>query len=226
MRSRAAAAREMNEVAYRGWFRSDVDPMELLRAFPALRLKDGYVLRAYRWYDSGNGGGRVWIMPHGAAFPDPTRSPWRWPRGMLLLPPKPAQADADVMRFIEGDGSALSYLSASLFARDLSEFGAMWHREYWSTCTVIGEDPWQKPQTSESWWPSSDRLRWRWREPEPANWSPTVEFHGNYVKVILRIYCGCGNESLVESIDVYKRGGYSFKRRERILGYGPISAMF
>jgi hypothetical protein len=35
----------------------------------------------------------------------------------------------DFMDAIEGDGSAWSYLSASLFAREAAELGALWHGE-------------------------------------------------------------------------------------------------
>jgi len=49
--------------------------------------------------------------------------------GALSAPPRPHGALDDFMDAIEGDGSAWSYLSASLFAREAAELGALWHGE-------------------------------------------------------------------------------------------------
>ena len=59
------------EHAVRGWSKSPVDPMRLLVAFPGLRLKKGFVLRAYWDYDLDGGYGLVWAMPENLPFPEP-----------------------------------------------------------------------------------------------------------------------------------------------------------
>jgi hypothetical protein len=61
--------------------------MNLLRAFPALRPKEGYALRAYQYRDDGDGNGFVWAVPESAPFPDPETFPRV--EGAFLQPPKP-----------------------------------------------------------------------------------------------------------------------------------------
>ena len=55
----------------RGWSKSQVEPVEVLKAFPALRLKKGFVLRAYQFREGGNGNAVVWAMPEESPFPSP-----------------------------------------------------------------------------------------------------------------------------------------------------------
>lgn len=45
------------------------------------------------------------------------------------------------MEAIEGDGSHWSYLSASIFMREINEFGASWHGCSWSTHEIIDKNP-------------------------------------------------------------------------------------
>ena len=53
-----------------GWSKSRHDPNKLLDLFKPLRLKDGFVLRAYLFREGGNGNGVVWAMPADAEFPE------------------------------------------------------------------------------------------------------------------------------------------------------------
>lgn len=124
-----------------GWTKSAVNPNTLLRCFPALRLKNGFVLRAYVYRDgSGNGNGVVWAMPANTCFPEPERCPRV--EDAWLAPPKPPGALENYMAAVEGDGAPWSYLSASILARELREFGALWHGCSWSTHAILGSDPW------------------------------------------------------------------------------------
>jgi hypothetical protein len=112
--------------------------MRVLAAFPALRLTKDYVLRAYTWMSGMDGGGIVWAMPVNANFPKPDECVEKSPAG----DPKPPEAVDDIMDVIEGDGSLWSYLSASIFFREISEFGAFGHMCNWSTHKIIGNDFW------------------------------------------------------------------------------------
>ena len=58
-----------------GWIKSQVEPVEVLKAFSALRLKKGFVLRAYQFRDGGNGNAVVWAMPQDSPFPLPESCP-------------------------------------------------------------------------------------------------------------------------------------------------------
>lgn len=120
------------------WVKSRIDPMRLLEAFPALRLKKGFVLRAYTSMSEMDGSGIVWAMPDHVQFPDPGKCIEKGPEG----DPKPPGAVDDIMAVFEGDGSLWSYLSASIFFREMSEFGAFGHMCEWSTNEIIGNEFW------------------------------------------------------------------------------------
>ncbi len=82
--------------------RSDADPCGV----DCLRLKKGFVLRAYRQMVATTEKESYWAMPIDSEFPEPNRCP----PGRF---PKPSQA-IDFGEAIEGDGSPWSYLCASL----------------------------------------------------------------------------------------------------------------
>lgn len=131
LRRRASKAAKQPDKLPEGWFKSIVDPMDVLAVFNPLRIKDGYILRAYQCYAGGNGDGFVWAMPVDAEFPDPEDCPRL--EGAFLKPPVPPSALENVMDAIDGDGSSWSYMYASLLAREFAEFGAMWHGCSWDT---------------------------------------------------------------------------------------------
>jgi hypothetical protein len=89
-----------------GWSKSTIDPMGVVHAFDALRLRIGFTIRAYQYYFGGNGNAVVWAMPAGSDFPEPQDCSLR--AGGLLDPPRPPGALDDVMEAIEGDGSPWS----------------------------------------------------------------------------------------------------------------------
>jgi hypothetical protein len=113
-----------------GWSKSKVDPKKLLKHFSSLRIRKGFVLRAYHFRERGNGNSIVWAMPKKSPFPPPESCPKMTDK--FLKPPKPEFALDDIMEAIDGDISAWSYLSASIFLREVSEF----RRSGWySWCT-------------------------------------------------------------------------------------------
>ena len=119
-----------------GWSRSPVDPMKLLKTFDSLDIRDGFVLRGYVFRDGANGNGIVWAMPANSEFPFPEDCEELNDR--FLSPPKPTEAIDDFMAVINGDGSPWSYVSASIFAREAHEYGALWHGCDWTDHEIIG----------------------------------------------------------------------------------------
>jgi|GEM_PF-6424645 hypothetical protein len=113
-----------------GWSVSDGTPGDVVVAFDRLHLRPGFELRAYRMQWGRDGESRVFALPAGAELPEPSGDE----------PAPPPQALADPMDAIEGDGSALSYLQASILARELDDFEAFGHGERWARCTVV-DDP-------------------------------------------------------------------------------------
>jgi hypothetical protein len=201
------------------------EPMDLLTAFPALRLKTGLTLRAYLHGGGIGGRGTVWALPDTHPFPD---------RGSLfdLKEPFPSPPEAldDVMDAIEGDGSAWAYLSASLLARELAEYGAWWHGSSWDTHRILGRDPWVTPPSSTDETPSHDfnllrREAWCLRDSPPQEWAPVV-WEESFIHVIFHTYSGYRRSAIYRHWDVFRPRAYRFESDVQVLADGPGGYIF
>ena len=223
----AEQARQVEE-GPQGWSKSKVNPMKLLVAFSSLCLKKGFVLHAYQFQESGNGNGIVWAMPENLSFPEPEECLKLKDR--FLAPPKPPGALDNIMEAIEGDGSPWSYLSASLFAREIAEFGAMWHGCSWSTHMILGNDPLISPQQSDCHSPSEGTSGkpddWQWLEPKPSEWRPEVCEDSNIVTVTFYTSSELGREAIHLHRDTYKPGRYCFESEESVIAEGSRGYVF
>jgi hypothetical protein len=184
--------------------------MKLLAVFEPLRIKDGFVLRAYQYREGGNGNGVVWAMPLDTTFPNPDYCLRLEDR--FLAPPKPTAAVDDVMEVIEGDGSPWSYLCASLLGREIYEFGAMWHGCSWGTHKILGKNPWAANKPSKRTWEDmlGDRAKWTWQESEPTQWSPQVTEDKNTMKVMFFTFSGLDMKMIYQHTDTFQKGRYCF----------------
>jgi len=226
LRSRASRAAQTPEDCPEDWSISTVDPMNVLAVFRSLRIKDGFVLRAYQFRDGGNGNGFVWAMPVGAAFPDPEECPRL--EDTFLGPPKPPAALDNVMDAIDGDGTPWSYMCASILARELSDFGAMWHGCCWGTHTVLGASPWNaKPKDDfDLSQPSSPLSEWHSTTRPPRAWSPRVSVDRGVTTVTFCTYSGLGQEAVYRHLDSYKPGSYRFETERAQMATGPGGYQF
>lgn len=135
-----------------GWSKSDVNPMGLLAVFESLQLKTGYNLRAYQFRSNSNGNGVIWAMKEESPFLAPNEVRLHLPDA--IRSPKPPDALDNVMQAVQGDGTPWSYMCASLFAREASEFGAMWHGCSWSDHQILDASPTPGPGVaSKCSWP-------------------------------------------------------------------------
>lgn len=202
-----------------GWSKSTIDPADTLAVFDVLRLKPGFVLRAYRFREGGNGNGVVWAMPADAGYPEPNECP----RGDgFLSPPKPKGALDDVMDAVEGDGSPWSYLCASLAKRDLGEFGAMWHGCSWSVHSILGSDPTRRCSRIIQ----TPSAAWAWGEPRPAEWKPQMMMDGSTVKVQFFTYSPLGEEQIYRHTDRFRAGSYRFTTKTTTVATGQGGIVF
>ena len=80
-----------------GWSKCRADPMRVAGVFASLRVREGYVLRAYQYHWRGNGNGWVWAQPASADFPEPAEYPGK--SGRTLGVPRPPDA-LEAMRHI------------------------------------------------------------------------------------------------------------------------------
>jgi hypothetical protein len=151
-----------------GWFLAPYDPNKLLRYFPQVKLKQGYLLDSYQYLEGGNGNGFVFAVPEGRRLPPPPNNLLlAWDNGTIPVlktrKPLPAFVRSDIEAYLEADGSTLSYFQCSLLIRELRELGAVWHGAYWSTHEVLVD---LDPHLISGW---------SWVEKPPGNILPQVQ---------------------------------------------------
>lgn len=126
---------EIVDLLQSGWFRSADNPEFVVKAFPTLRIKEEYKLRAYQFIEGGNGNGMVWAIPSHSELP--RVEDCELLKKYFLTPPRPLNAFEDKMMAIDGNRSPLSYLQAAIAYHELNEFGAMWHGVSWGQDEMI-----------------------------------------------------------------------------------------
>ena len=189
-----------------GWFVSDVDPMTVLRAFPSLRIRYGFRLGAYRYASGAGGNAIVWAIPENS--PLPSVEPGCSKSYADSIPPRPPGALDNFMEAIDGDGSARSFLSASLLAREASEIGAFGHGRGWSDHQILYEDP----EVSKEW---------EWLVDKPRCWLPAVEIVEVGASVRFYTFTHMGQERITQWTDRFSHVGYAFKTEQVDICRGP-----
>lgn len=231
-RERAAEIGALPEGTPNGWSKSRADPKKVLDLFPRLRLRKGYALRAYVYRSDGNSNGFVWALPDDAEYPAPADCPRL--ESHFLKPPKPFDALDDVMEAIEGDDVPEAYLQASIFRREIREFGAGWHGVRWGFYTVFDASPWEgiaaDSDDSPLSRPHSKPQQWKWVAPKPTQWSPEVRLQRDRAVVTFYSYTplvGQQDENKIEKeriifhTDTYRRGKFRPLVVEKKIAEGP-----
>lgn len=195
---------EEGTVPPNGWSTSSVDPMCALALFRPLRLRPGFVLRAYQFYENGNGNGVVYALPVDGGLPEPWECTKIRARRPLIIPVPPSALD-DVMQVIDGDGTPWSYMSASILSREIEEFGAMWHGCDWSTHRIVDQVPRLKKAGP-----------WKWTQ-HPVEWRPTVVQSATRTRVTFHTYSGHHGQRIERNVDVYPRGGYTASTKTNVM---------
>lgn len=220
VRRSCRARAEVNPYGTTGWSVGDVAPARLVECFPCLSLGSGYDLRAYQYRAGGNGNGVVWAVPTGS----PVREPRELGAGdELANPPRPPEALDDYMTALDGDGSAWSYLCASVLARELSELGALWHGQPWYAETIIAAPPWIRPLSGDgipAIEPAS-RDEWELHQPLPNDMRPHIRSDGTTVEVRFYTYSALGVQAIYEHEDLYDPSSYSPRSRQTTIATGP-----
>ena len=219
LRRKASEARRVPEDGPEGWSKSHINLADVVRVFANLRLKQGFALRGYQFRKGGNGNGIVWALPVDAEFPDPAQCQKIEDR--FLQPPMPPLALENFMDAIDGDGTPMSYLSASVLMRELHEFGAMWHGCNWEDHHIIGSDPCvgEKPFVSGP-------PQWFWPEPKPAKWKPHVLFTDDLIAAVFYTYGMSGQEAITRHTDVFRPRSYSPMTQTTRLALGGAGIVY
>ena len=236
-RARLTQLGQLPQETPNGWSKSPIEPSKLLTVFPELKLRDGYVLRAYVFKEDANSNGFVWALPADAEFPAPEDSPRL--ESHFLKPPKPFDALDDVMEVIAGDDSPESYLHASLLRREFKEFGGGWHGVRWGVNTVLDDSPWNRPPAGEeespAMYPESKPEEWKWIAARPDDWKPEVRLEKDKAIVTFYSYTPLAaelddgqeeKERVIRHTETYRRGKYRPLIAEKKLAEGPNAVAF
>ena len=134
------------------------------------------------------------------------------------------------MEVIEGDGSHWSYLSVSVFVREINEFGAMWHGCEWSTHEIIDKAPSdyfnQTQGDSEKNITPPRGDEWTWLKEKPKEWQPSVCKKNDKIIVTFYSFSRLGTEAIYRHVDTFQAGKYSFKTKEVTIAEGGGGYVF
>jgi hypothetical protein len=194
--------------------------MKLLGAFKPLKIRPGWVLRAFQFKAGGNGNAVVFAveglapsLPPGEVVPGPVL-----PEGALGNP----------MEAIVGDGTPWSYLFASLLARELGEFGAQWHGCEWSTHTILGAS--MEFDDGGGWRAMRptlfDKQKWTWVGTYPREGNPHVVVGPKYTTVRFMSFTALGQQAIVLNEDRYTPGRYASVFKGSVIAKGPGGYIF
>jgi hypothetical protein len=175
------------------WFVSTVNPAAALLKLPGLWLKPGFRLVSYLYRSEGSGVGVVWAIPeelsNTAQLEKASMNCTR-----LSQLPHPVGALPNFMEAIEGDRSPVSFMIASIFRRELQEFGALGQRRTWSHHHLVD---------------TTNDMRWQWRETPVKNTTPKVKLlDEGQAAVEFFTYCDSPPLTLYRHVDQYSTNHY------------------
>ncbi len=185
------------------WFLSTIDPAAALTKLPSLWLCPGTRLVTYLKQDSSGGLGSTVALPgllsttecleaaiETVASPDQT--------------PTPTGTLPNLMAGLEGDGSLASFLAASIFLRELKEFGRFGRYSRWAHHRFIAAPPPQIP--------------WQWRTKLPEDFSPKVVLRQD-AEVLVEFY-SCRVQkpvALFRHLDRYPPNSYIASNQDQVI---------
>ena len=209
-------ARAQCEDGPRGWSVAGGEPAAALIPFPALGLREGMILRAYVYRNSGNAHSRVLAVPAELTLPAPADPD--------AEPPPPPGALGDPMEAVTGDGSAQSYAQASILQRELADFCARGHGTSWRLHHVLGADIWADPPLTDvspsQRLPSGVPQMWSWNGQLPRSFVPAVIDSPAGVLVTFFTYTALDVEQIVRHTDIYQPGHYAASHEQDVVGTG------
>jgi hypothetical protein len=225
LRSAVAAIADVSIEGPQGWSPSEVDPHAILGCFTELRLREGFELRAFQLRSGGNGNGVVWAVPAGSEAPVEL-APIE--HELLYDAPRPADALEDVMEAIVGDRTPRSYLSASIFAREIAELGALWHGISWGEQTVLGSHPdGTADEGADEPGIITGNGPWTWQSEVPVRWRPSVTEAAEQVIVVFYTYDPVGMETISMNIDRFtSQSSMRFDRDSVVIATGGGGFVF
>jgi hypothetical protein len=185
------------------WFVSTVDPSEALSKLPGLWIRSGIRLVTYLKQDNNGGVGYTVALPDRLSSTEQLESAIEKAEQANQLP-QPMGTLENIMESIEGDGSLSSFLSASIFAREIREFGRFGGYARWTQHRFVTEPP--------------PKVPWQWRAKTPEDFSPKVVLRPN-AEVIVEFY-SCRVQkpiALLRHVDRYPPNSYIAASQDQVV---------
>ncbi|MGF1571349.1 MAG: hypothetical protein ACFCVD_25285 [Nodosilinea sp.] len=185
------------------WFVSTLDPAEALAKFPGLWLRPGIRLVTYLRQDATGGVGATVALPGLLSTTEYLEAAIEQ-AAKTDQPPTPMGALPNLMAGLDGDGSLASFLSASIFLREIRELGRFGRYARWIHHRFVAEAPTQVP--------------WDWRTPIPEDFSPRVVVRQD-AEVIVEFY-SCRVQkpvALFRHLDRYPPNSYTATNQDQAL---------
>ncbi|MEM8613367.1 MAG: hypothetical protein AAGF93_15205 [Cyanobacteria bacterium P01_H01_bin.105] len=189
------------------WFVSTADASTAIKHLPGLALKPNYCLITYlyriRRANTNHGCSVTWAMTQQLSTTSHLEAALAI-AGDYNTPPYPEGALHNYMNAITGNLTAGSFLVASLFQRELQEFGRCGQFHRWQHHRLIGSLPKQRA--------------WQWRMEQPKHLNPTVHRLPNG-KMIVEFYtCRIVPPiRIFRHIDRYSANGYVAKSNDQAI---------
>lgn len=188
------------------WYVSVMDPGVTFMKLPGLQLRSGYRLTTYLYRQGEEGVGKTWAIPEAMSTTANLELALAT-AGSEQEPPVPQGALKDMSLAIEGDGSASSYVYASLLRREINEFGYLGKRGIWSKHQLINAVPQQ--------------LQWQWRTEGVKDLSPKVRILPEGRVVVEFFTCRVTPSiAIFQHLDQYTLGSYLAKTIDRPVAVG------
>ncbi len=212
------------------WCRAEFDAARLVAVFSHLAIRPGYRLLTYLFRAGANGNGVVLAFAEGSDAHRVAAAVPAWMQ-MIRLPGEEDGAKSP-MEAIDGDGSPLAYLSASLLLREFREVGAVWHGIDWDVKSVCAP--------TRAWLRGAGRgskhnrrlakimgdLDWPSGPPPLEDLAPVVRIAGETVRVVSYTYSELGGRHITRWTDAYARGNYVPSTEREQMASGPGEFVF
>jgi hypothetical protein len=185
------------------WFVSTVDPAEAVAKLPGLWARPGIRLVSFLRQDTKGGIGTTVAIPGilssteqlELAIQNVTKEkPTPVPEGSLT----------NLMEILEGDGSLASFLEASIFMREIREFGRFGAYARWVHHRYVNAPP--------------PKVTWQWRTKTPEDFSPKVVLRPDG-EVIVEFY-SCRVQkpvTLFRHLDRYPPNSYLATNQDQVI---------
>jgi hypothetical protein len=185
------------------WFVSTLDPANALTKLPGLWMRPGIRLVTYLRQDSNGGLGATVALPGLLSTTEYLEDAINNITATDQVP-KPMGALPNLMVGIEGDGSLASFLTASIFTREVREFGRFGRYSRWMHHRFVAAPPQQIP--------------WQWRTKMPEDFSPKVVLRQD-AEVIVEFY-SCRVQkpiALFRHLDRYPPNSYTAENQDQVV---------